>query len=153
VFHAALDQLLTPYFDVEYIGRLVLGKHARGASDEQKQRFREAFKQVLFRSYASAMLEHSDTVKTEWQPARIAEGATEAEVNSRVIGHTGRTLAVRFSLRQSAAGWKVYDISIENLSLITNFRAQVASLIRARGLDDAIQSLEHGQLFAAPAAG
>jgi phospholipid transport system substrate-binding protein len=149
-FESYLDEVLTPCFDVEYIGRLVLGKYARGASAEQKRRFQVAFKQLLFRNYASAMLEHGDSVRTEWRALRPVGAEADVTVDSRVYGSSGRSVAVNFELHRVGSSWKIYDIAIENLSLVTSFRAQVTSLVRKSGLDETIHRLESGQGLVAP---
>lgn len=146
-FYKAVDEVVVPYFDAPYIARIVLASHYRQASKEQRARFQEAFKNMLIRSYANAMLENHSSVKLEWKPVRAAADATDVTVNSVLLREQGQQpVSVGFSLHLVGEDWKVYDIVIENISLVTNFRGQFNNEIRKSGLDAVIARMEAGQL-------
>lgn len=144
MFYKVVDEVVLPHFDVRYIGQLVLARHWRDASEEQRSRFQEAFKNMLIRTYANALLEYHDSVEAEWAPLRLADDATDATVNSTLLRKNGPPIPVGFVMRKLDSGWKIYDITIENISLIANFRGQFNSEIRKSGLDDVIQRMENG---------
>ena len=150
-FYAVVDEMVAPHFDLPYITQLILARHGRSASPEQKQRFQAAFKNMLIRSYANALLEYGASVKTEWKPVHMADDAKTVTVHSRVIRPNGPPVPLGFAMRQSGDQWKVYDITIESVSLITGFRAQVASAIKNSSLDDVIARLEKGDNLGKPA--
>lgn len=148
---AMIDEQVVPHFDVPRITRLVLGQHGRNATPEQLARFGEAFKTMLFKSYASALLEYQDSVRIEWQPLNLPADATRATVQSTLIRTDAAPVPVSFVLQKTAQGWKVFDITVENISLINNFRAQLHGEISRNGLDAVIQRLESGQMASSPA--
>jgi phospholipid transport system substrate-binding protein len=150
---ALIDELVVPYFDVPRIARLVLGTHGRNATEEQMQRFSEAFKTMLFRSYATALVDYHDSVTIEWRPLRMAEDATRTTVQSTLIRKDGPPVPVGFVLQKLDSGWKVFDVTVENISLVSNFRAQINGEIAKNGLDAVIQRLEGGDIDPADAVG
>jgi phospholipid transport system substrate-binding protein len=143
---ALIDEKVVPHFDVPRISRLVLGLHGRGASAEQIERFGNAFKNMLFRSYATALVDYHDSVKIEWKPLRLADDATRATVQSTLIRKDAPAVPVGFVMHKTDSGWKVFDITVENISLVNNFRAQLNGEISKNGLDAVIQKLEGGEI-------
>ena len=152
-FYTMVDSKVQQYFDTKYIAQLILARNWKTASDDQKKRFEVAFKNMLIRSYADALLQYHDSVKTEIKPAQVAAGAETATVNTTLIRKDGPPIPVAFDMRLAPpdkAAWKVYDIKVENISLVTNFRSQVAAQIKATSLDAVIAKLESGQQVVAP---
>ncbi len=146
-FYKVVDDTVVPYFDVPFIARSVLGRNRRGASDEQVTRFQEAFKNMLIRSYANALLEYHDSVEAQWKPVRLAPDAQDVIVNSPLVRSGGQSpVAIGFALHKTNEEWKVYDIVIEGISLVGNFRGQFNSEIKKSGLDSVITRMEGGQL-------
>jgi phospholipid transport system substrate-binding protein len=144
--YAFVDEVVVPKFDTKYIAQLILARHWKSASDDQRKRFQVAFKNMLVNSYANALVEYHSSVKAEWQPLRMAPDATDVTVNSRLIRGEGKPpLPIGFAMRLKDGEWKVYDIVIENLSLVTSFRSQINSEVKRAGLDALIQRLESGQ--------
>ena len=143
--YAFVDEVIVPQFDTKYIAQLILARHWKAASDDQRKRFQAAFKDMLVHSYANALVEYHTQVKAEWQPLRMAPDATDVTVNSRLIREGKPPLPIGFAMRLKDGEWKVYDIVIENLSLVTSFRSQINSEIKRTSLDALIQRLESGQ--------
>jgi phospholipid transport system substrate-binding protein len=142
-FYAVVDESLVPHFDVRYIAQLVLGKNWRTANEDQRTRFANAFKNSLIRSYADALLENYDSVDAEFQPLRLAADANDATVRAKLIRKNAPPVNLAFAMRPGSDGeWKIYDVIIENLSLVTNFRSQFNSEIKKTGLDGLIQRVE-----------
>lgn len=148
-----VDEVVVPRFDTRYITQLILARHWKTASEEQRARFEVAFKNMLVHSYANALVEYHDSVKAEWQPLRMAPDSRDVTVQSKLLRQNGQPLPIGFAMRLKDGQWKVYDIIIENLSLITSFRSQVNSEIKRAGLDALIAKLEAGQKIAPPVEG
>lgn len=143
-FYKVVDDTLTPHFDVTYIGKLVLARSWKAATPAQRERFQAAFKNMLIRAYANPMLDNYDSVKAEWQPLRIAPAATDVTVNSKVMRKRGPPIGIGFEMHLVGAEWKVYDVVVENISLVSNFRAQFGAEIKKSGLDEVLTRMESG---------
>ena len=144
-FYKAVNDAVVPIFDVPYISQLVLARNWRTATPDQRSRFQAAFKDMLIRSYANALLEYYSSVKVDWQPVHMDAGATDATVNSRLLRDGKQPIAIGFSVHLVNDAWRIYDISIENISLVTNFRAQFNSELKKTSLDDMIKRMENGE--------
>jgi phospholipid transport system substrate-binding protein len=138
---ALVDQYLLPHFDTDYAGRLVLGKHWRDATPEQRQRFVDAFYQSLLASYGDAILEFTEDRLTIL-PFRGDPGATSATVRTEVKRSDGTPVPVNYSMRATPGGWKAWDVTIEGISYVRNFRTDFGAEIDQKGLDAVIERLE-----------
>ncbi|HUP91579.1 MAG TPA: ABC transporter substrate-binding protein [Solimonas sp.] len=147
-FYKVVDEVIVPHFDVPFIARSVLGKNWRGASEAQRQRFSEAFKNMLIRSYANALLQYADSVKADFKPLRMTAGADDVTVNSSLLRDGKPPVAIGFSMHTADSKWKIYDITVENISLVTNFRGQFNSEIKKSDLESLIARMESGELSA-----
>lgn len=148
-FYTMIDETIVPHFDVKYISQLVLARNYRGATPEQRSRFADAFKTMVVRSYADALLEYYDDVDIEWAPLRMADGATDASVGAKIMRNNGQPIPIDFRIHKTDGGdWKIYDIAVENISVVSNFRAQFAQEVKKNGLDSLIEKLENLQIKA-----
>jgi phospholipid transport system substrate-binding protein len=120
---------------------LVLGPHSRKASTEQKRRFTDALYNFLLRQYATGLLEFTSD-RLNILPYKGAADATRATVRTEVYLDDGTEVPVYYKLRLTDEGWKVYDVTVENISYVKNFRTQFGAEIQARGLDALIERLE-----------
>ena len=150
-FYKVVNDVVVPHFDLPAISRIVIGKHWKKASESQRTRFGEAFKSMLIRTYANALLEYHDSIKAEWKPLRMDAAATDVTVNSSLLRGEGKPpISVSFAMQLVNGEWKVYDISVEGLSLVQNFRGQINSEIKRSSLDDTIKRMESGSYVAKP---
>ncbi len=145
-FYAVVDQVLVPRFDVQGIAKLVLGRNWKAATPEQRTRFTSAFKNSLIRNYADALLDNYDSVDAKFQPLRLAGGETDVTVKAELTRKVGKPISVGFSMQLVDNDWKVYDVILENLSLVTNFRSQFNEEIKKNGLDALITRVETGEI-------
>ncbi len=145
-FFREVETVVVPRFDTRYIGQIILGPHWRSASESQRTRFITAFKNNLVHSYAGAMLEHADTVELKWKPVHMAPAAKDATVGVDLIRKGGPPIPIKFSVHQVGTEWKVYDVSIDSISLATSFRSQFNPEIRKNGIEGLIKRLESNQL-------
>ena len=136
-----VDEILLPHFDTDYSARLVLGKHWRTATPEQRQRFIDAFYQSLLRNYGSALAEFTaDRMKI--LPFRGDPSKDQAVVRTEVKRSNGQRVPVNYTLHATPEGWKAWDVTIEGISYVRNFRNDVGAEIDQTGLPALIARLE-----------
>lgn len=136
-----VDKNMLPYFDTAYSAQLVLAKHWRTATPEQRKRFVEAFYQSLLQNYGEALLEFTpDRLKI--LPFQGNPADKVATVRTEIRRDNGSRVPVNYSLRQTDNGWKAYDVQIEGVSYVKSFRTDFGSEIQAKGLEAVIQRLE-----------
>lgn len=136
-----IDEILLPRFDRRYAAQLVLGRHWRTASEEQRKKFIEAFYQSLMRQYADGLLEF-DLSKLKILPYRGDPTQPRTVVRTVVTLDDGTEAPVDYGLVMKDSGWQVFDVTIEGISYVRNFRAEFNSEIQAKGLDAVTKRLE-----------
>jgi phospholipid transport system substrate-binding protein len=136
-----VEAKILPNFDFDRVCRMVLGKNWRSATPEQQVAFKKEFRSLLLRTYASALSKYKDQI-IEYKPLRAEADAKIVSVKTQILQPGGQPVSVDYSLIKSANGWKVYDIVIESVSLVTNYRSQFSSEIRQNGLDSLNKKLE-----------
>lgn len=137
---ALAEEKILPNFDFEKVSRLVLGKNWTNATPEQKTAFQAEFKTLLLRTYATALSKYKNQV-IEYKPFRMEAGAESATVKTAIQQPGGDPIGVDYTLGKKGEDWKVYDIVIEGVSLVTNYRSQFAQEIRQNGLDSLTKKL------------
>ncbi|MEJ2328025.1 MAG: ABC transporter substrate-binding protein [Chromatiaceae bacterium] len=144
---ALAERNLVPLVDFEQVSRLVLGKSWRTATPEQRRRFIREFQRFVVRFYTAALIEYtrgSDIPQDvmRFLPLRAAPGDKRVTVSSRVK-QPGRSqvIPVDYRLSLSNGEWKVYDVSVDGVSLVASYRSSFANQIRERGLDGLIAKL------------
>jgi len=137
-----VNDVLEPRVDLEKISRLVLGKYWRTASDEQKTRFQKEFKDLFVNTYATAFNEF-DEWTVNFLPMTFDPTQTRVIVKTEIIQPSRPPVAVDYRMAVNKEGeWKAYDVIIEGISMITNYKSSFAQTIRnAGGLDEVIQQL------------
>ncbi len=137
-----IDGIFLPHFDIDYASILVLGRHAREASPAQRERFAKAFYNSITHRYAEGLLNYTrGAVKV--LPFRGELNNKRTIVRTTVRLDDGKSMSVDYAFRKTRQGdWKVYDVIIEGISYITNYRNQVDAEIRKMGLDGLIERLE-----------
>jgi len=140
VLRELIDTILVPHFDFRRISRLVLGKYWRRASSEQRQQFRIEFSELLIRSYTNVLVDNADA-KIEFLPPRRAASATDAVVKSLVPQFGGPSVSVDYMLALHNDVWKVFDVRIDGISLVSNYRSSFTRQLRQDDLDTLIADL------------
>ena len=139
--YALVDEILITHFDFERMSRLALGKNWRDISEAQQQQFVEEFKLLLIRTYSTAMLEYTDE-EIRMLPFRDDVSKKRVTVPMEVIQKSGPSIPMALSLYENDNGdWKVYDVKIDGISLVTNYRSSFANEIRQGGMDKLLQDL------------
>jgi len=138
-----IDSVLLPNFDVRHAGKLVLGKqHWLAATDDQRQRFIDAFYVFLVKTYANGILDFDqERMKISNDPAFSKDGR-KALVGTVLTMPNGDNVEVNYALRYSSGVWKIYDVRIDGVSYVQNYRNQFDAEITARGLQAVIERLE-----------
>ncbi|MFW5432499.1 MAG: phospholipid-binding protein MlaC [Methylophilaceae bacterium] len=137
---ALAEEKILPNFNFPRVSRLVLGKNWTRATPDQKSGFQTEFRTLLLRTYATALSKYKDqTIK--YLPLRMADGAKTASVKTKIMQKGGQPIAVNYALAREGETWKVYDIVIEGVSLVTNYRGQFSQEVRQNGLDSLIKKL------------
>ena len=136
-----IDETLSPYFQKKYAGRLVLNNYWKDSSESQRERFTEGLYQSLIRSYALTML-NFDVSKIKVISGNISlEELKKITVKSEV-DYKGEVIPMNFSFAKFKQGWMFYDVRIEGVSYIKNYRNQFNAEISANGLESVILRLE-----------
>ena len=141
--YALIDDVLLPNFDIEYAGKLVLGKsHWMAASEEQRTRFVDAFYSFLIKTYAKGILDFDQENLVIKPEANFSKDGKKAMVLTELVIDGGDNVQVNYSVRQSKGLWKIYDVRIEGVSYIQNYRSQFNAEITAQGIEAVITRLE-----------
>jgi len=139
LIYELVDELVLPHFDFERMARWVLGRYWNDATPAQRSRFIEEFRNLLVRTYGVALLDYTDE-KLQFLPSRGEP--SQGEVTVRLtIQHRGNSVSVDSNLYLKDKSWKVYDVAINGVSLVTNYRNSFASEIRKNGMDALIERL------------
>lgn len=141
LIYPLVEDLVLPHFDFERMSIWVLGKNWRKADRQQQQEFIEAFRTLLVRTYAKALLEYTDQ-SLNYLPFHAEEDAKRVTVRTEVTQPGGVNIPINYSMFLNQKGeWKVYDISVDGVSLVTNYRSSFASEIRQGGIDKLLARL------------
>jgi phospholipid transport system substrate-binding protein len=135
-----VNQRLLPHFDFEYMSQLVVGRHWRKASAQQRSDFSDQFKTLLIKTYAGALESYTDEV-VEILPYRAGSDPEDATVSTEIVPKAGPAIPIDYSLHKKEGNWIVYDVSVDGLSLVTNYRRSFGKKIKSEGIDDLIADL------------
>lgn len=136
-----VEEIILPHIDFEKMAKLALGKNWRKANAAQKKSFTAAFRQLLVRTYSKSLNEYTGQ-KLIYLPFRAKAGATKVTVKTEIDQKSGFPIPINYSLFIKGDAWKVYDIKIDGLSLVTNYRGSFAKEIRAKGMAALIKKLQ-----------
>ena len=137
-----VDRHVLPYFDFERMSRRVLGKKRwKNATPEQRARFVAAFRSLLVRTYAMVLNEYQGQPVAYLDPvARKKED--EIVIPAQVELSGGQTVRFAYAMQRSGTEWKVFDVAVDGVSLVTNYRSSFRSEIARHGVDGLIDRLE-----------
>ncbi|MGF6711521.1 phospholipid transport system substrate-binding protein [Luteibacter sp. W1I16] len=139
---AVIDDVFLPHFDIDYASILVLGQNASKATPEQRERFAKAFYNSITHRYAEGLLNYTRG-RVKVLPFSGDLNNKRTVVRTQVMLDDGKSVSVDYAFRKSKTGdWKAYDVIIEGISYITNYRNQVDAEIKKEGLDKLTADLE-----------
>lgn len=137
-----VDRHVLPYFDFERMSRLVLGsKRWKGSSPEQRERFVSAFRSLLVRTYAALLNEYQGQPLTYLDPVP-RKREDEIVIPAQIELSGGQAARVEYAMQGTGADWKVFDVRVDGVSLVKNYRSSFRSEIARHGIDGLIARLE-----------
>jgi phospholipid transport system substrate-binding protein len=135
-----VETYLLGHFDFTRMTRLAVGKNWRRVEDAQKPHLVREFRTLLVRTYSVALAQYRDQ-KIEYKPLTLEPGARRAVVRTAVTQPDGKPVSIDYRMARSEAGWKVYDVVVEGVSLVINYRALFNSTVESSGVDGLIALL------------
>jgi phospholipid transport system substrate-binding protein len=139
--HELVEKVVIPHFDFAAMTDLALGKFKDDVSAEQKPAIVNEFRALLVRTYSSALLEYTDE-KLVYLPMEGVESDGKVTVRTEIEQAGGFPIPINYSLLLGDDGWKVYDISVDDVSLVTNYRSSFARAIKKSGIDGLIKTMQ-----------
>jgi phospholipid transport system substrate-binding protein len=139
---SVIDEVFLPHFDLDYASILVLGQHAREATPAQRERFAKAFYNSITHRYAEGLLNYTRG-RVKVLPFNGDLNDKRTVVRTQVVLDDGKLVSIDYAFRKGRSGdWKAYDVIIEGISYVTNYRNQVDAEIRKVGIEQLITNLE-----------
>jgi phospholipid transport system substrate-binding protein len=138
--YALVDEVVLPHFDFVTMTDLALGRYKNKITAEQKPLIINEFRVLLVRTYGKALLEYNDQ-EIIYLPTEGSLEQGDVMVKTEIEQEGGFPIPLNYSLKASKQGWKVYDISVDDISLVTNYRSSFARQIKKNGVDGLIKTL------------
>lgn len=139
---ALAEQKVLPHFDFKQMTQLAVGRSWRQANATQQAALEKGFRTLLVRTYTAALSQSSGQTKVEVKPAQPKPDDSEAVVRTLVNEPGRKPFTIDYRMRNGSGGWKVYDVVVENLSLVTNYRSSFQSEVDRSGIDGLIKAIE-----------
>jgi phospholipid transport system substrate-binding protein len=137
------EQKVLPHFDFRAMTQLAVGQHWRQASADQQKALEDAFRTLLVNTYtASLNVAATGKESVEVKPLELKPGENDVIVRTTVRTANRPPIPVDYRMTRGPNGWKVYDVIVENLSLVTNYRSSFASEIGRTGIDGLVRALQ-----------
>jgi phospholipid transport system substrate-binding protein len=130
-----------PHFDFARMTRLAVGRNWQQASDAQKEALTKEFRTLLVRTYSTSLSAYRNQ-NIEVKPSKVAAGDKEATVRTAVIQQGGPPIPIDYSMEKEASGWKVYDVVIDGVSMVTTYRGSFNDQIQKGGIDGLVKTLQ-----------
>ena len=136
-----VDAKVLPHFDFRRMTMLAVGRDWRQASPEQQTKLTDAFRTLLVRTYSNALTQYRDQ-RIEFRPSRFAPADTRVQIRTEVVQAGAQPIGIDYMLEKGEQGWKVFDVIVAGVSLVTNYRSSFGQEIARGGIDGLIRSLE-----------
>lgn len=136
-----VETKVLPHFNFLRMTRLALGRDGRQATPDQIKVLADEFRTLLVRTYSKALTEFRDQ-QISFRPFNMKPGETDVRVRTDVKQSGGKPIPMDYYLEKTPNGWKVYDMEVGGVSLVTNYRSTFSQEIRASGIDGLIHSLQ-----------
>jgi phospholipid transport system substrate-binding protein len=137
-----VESKVLPNFNFTRMTQLAMARDWRQASAVQQKTLTEEFHTLLVRTYAKALTEYKNQT-VEYKPFSLKAGETDVRVRTEIKqAGAGKNIELDYWLEKSATGWKVYDIEVGGISIVTNYRDSFASEVRNNGIDGLIKLLQ-----------
>ena len=137
---ALVEAKVLPHFNFLHMTALAVGRDWREATPEQKKQLAEEFKTLLVRTYSNALTGYKDQT-IRYKPTKMQNGDTDVLVRTEIVQSGSKPIALDYSVEKLPEGWKVYDVVVAGVSLVSNYRDTFAQEIRANKIDGLIKML------------
>lgn len=141
--YSLVRRILLPHIDLNRMSEMVVGQYWAGATSAQRSQFEREFTQFVTRTYSGALASYSNQ-KVRFFPIRGGVSGNRVQVNSAIDQANGDSVSVSYRLDLMGGTWKVYDFSVEGVSIVENYHSQFADVLRTNGLSGLIEQL-HAQ--------
>lgn len=135
-----VEAKVLPHFNFTRMTRLAMGKNWNKATPQQQEELVKEFRTLLVRTYSNALSTYSD-YKIKVEPLRSKAGDTDTTVKTKVMQDNGQPVDIDYSMEKTGDGWKVYDVTVAGVSLVTNYRSTFNSQIREGGVEKLLKTL------------
>lgn len=141
IVYQIVTSILAPRFEIQGMSRAVLGRDVwTKATPQQRTQFSQQFKNLLIRTYSSALASYQNET-VQYLPNRSAASGNRAQVSTVIVRHGAPSISVNYRLVQMGSDWKIYDFSVDGISMLESYRTQFSSVIGQSGLDGLINKL------------
>jgi phospholipid transport system substrate-binding protein len=147
-----VETKVLPHFNFSRMTALAMGKEWRATTPEQKKQLTDEFRTLLVRTYSNALTSYKNQT-IDYRPFKMAPADTDVTVRTQINQPGGRPIPLDYALEKQDSGWKVYDVMVAGVSLVTNYRETFAAEIRAGGVDGLVKSLRAKNATGATAPG
>jgi phospholipid transport system substrate-binding protein len=144
-----VEQIILPHLDFIAASKMVMGKYWLRSEKQQKIKFIRQFRLLLLRFYSSALAEYlngKDKALPEnlihYFPLKLKDGEEAITVRAELKSDKGETIPIHYRVHLTKKGWKIYDVSVEGISMITTYKNNFATQFKTKGIDALIASLE-----------
>ena len=134
------DEKVLPFFNFVRMTQLAVGRNWRDANDTQKKSLIDEFRTLLVRTYSTSLTQFRNQT-IDVKPLKVAPADTEVVVKTQVNQPGGQPIPIDYSMEKSGDSWKVYDVLIDGVSLVTKYRSSFNTEIQKNGIDGLIKSL------------
>lgn len=136
-----VETKVLPHFNFSRMTALAVGRDWRQANTEQQKALTEEFRTLLVRTYSNALTAYKNQT-VSYKPFRMQPSDTDVTVRTQIVQPGSEAVSIDYSLEKGANGWKVYDVIVGGVSLVTNYRESFAAEVRKSGIDGLIKSLQ-----------
>lgn len=135
-----VETKVLPHFNFQHMTALAVAKDWRTATPEQKKRLSEEFKTLMVRTYSNSLTSYKNQTVI-YKPTKLQGGETDVIVKTEILQPGSKAVQLDYALEKQSDGWKVYDVIVAGISLVTNYRETFSQEVRANGIDGLIQML------------
>lgn len=137
---ALVEAKVLPIFNFQHMTALAMGRDWSKATPEQKKRLADEFTTLLVRTYSNALTSYKNQT-VRYKPTKMQSGDTDVLVKTEIVQPGSKPIQLDYSLEKQNDGWKIYDVIVAGVSLVTNYRDTFNQEVRANGIDGLIQML------------
>ncbi|PIE45893.1 MAG: hypothetical protein CSA44_01390 [Gammaproteobacteria bacterium] len=138
-----IDSKMVPYFDIDSMARLVLGKNWKNASETQRNEFLNEFKQLIMRTYSSSLLDYTNAKVTYGKLHEVTgKKRPRTQIDVTVTNSNGDVYPLMLKMAYNDGQWKGYDVSLDGLSVITSYRSSIGNEVAEKGIQAVIDEIK-----------